>query len=154
VIAIDEAAHYHFFTEVARLLIYYEPEKAIEALVDVLRHFTMPARDIIPNYDAFAEVLHASGVFGRVIHYRDVVQIVLSVLSAPALRELEAGIRRAREVPLTDGVRRTAAFLDTIDFDSVERKVRQLFFRNRAHLQRCGIDHFFDQSWVPAWDAI
>ena len=127
VIAVDEAAHYAFFVEVARLLLYYEPEQSMEALVDVLRHFTMPARNVIPNYDEFGRVLHDAGVFGRTIHYRDVVRVVLDTLSAPALRELEAGVRRAREIPCTDGARRTAAFLDTLNQPDVERKVSNSF---------------------------
>ena len=93
-ISVDEAAHYAFFVEVARLLLDYEPEASLEALVDVLRHFTMPARDIIPDYDTFGRVLHDSGVFGRTIHYRDVVRVVLDTLSAPALQG--AGGRRPR----------------------------------------------------------
>jgi acyl-[acyl-carrier-protein] desaturase len=152
-IAVDEAAHYHFFVEVARLLVYYEPEQSMDALVDVLRHFAMPARDIIPNYDSFASALHASGVFGRSVHYRDVVQVVLSALSAPALRTLEEGVRRARDVPSIDGARRTAAFIDTIDFASVEHKVQQLFSRNRSHVERSGLSHLFDSTWSPAWSA-
>jgi acyl-[acyl-carrier-protein] desaturase len=150
-IAVDEAAHYGFFVEVARLFLYYEPEASLDALVDVLRHFTMPARALIPSYDDFGRVLHESGVFGRAIHYRDVVQIVLETLSSPALRELEAGVRRAREIPLTDGSRRTAAFLDTLNQPDVERKVEHLFRRNQAHLARAGLDRLFSTPWEPAW---
>jgi len=151
VIAVDEAAHYAFFVEVARLLLYYEPEQSMEALVDVLRHFTMPARNVIPNYDEFGRVLHDAGVFGRTIHYRDVVRVVLDTLSAPTLRELEAGVRRAREIPCADGDRRTAAFLDTLNQPDVERKVSQLFRRSESHLTRSGLDGLFDARWERAW---
>ena len=150
-IAVDEAAHYGFFAEVARLFLYYEPEASLEALVDVLRHFTMPARDVIPNYDEFGRVPHESGVFGRAIHYRDVVRIILGTLSSPGLRELEAGLRRAREIPATDGSRRTAAFLDTLNQPAVERKVEQLFRRNQSHLAHAGLDRLFSTTWEPAW---
>lgn len=150
-IAVDEAAHYHFFTEVARLFLYYEPERSLEALVDVLRHFTMPAADLIPGYDTFGRVLHASGVFGRAIHYRDVVQIVLGALSVPGLRQLEDGLRRAREIPGADGGRRTAAFLDTIDPERLEAKVSQIFRRNASHLSNAGLDRLFDAEWERAW---
>ncbi len=153
-IAVDEAAHYAFFVEVARLLLYYEPEQSLEAFVEVLRHFTMPARDIIPSYDTFAQVLHASGVFGRSIHYHDVIQVVLSALSAPALRFLEDGVRRAREVPATDGGSRTAAFIDTIDFNAVEHKVRGLFLRTGTHLQSTGLGDLFETTWSPAWAGV
>ena len=123
----------------------------MEALVEVLRHFTMPARNVIPNYDEFGRVLHDAGVFGRTIHYRDVVRVVLDTLSAPALRELEAGVRRAREIPCTDGHRRTAAFLDTLNQPDVERKVSQLFRRSESHLTRSGLDRLFDARWERAW---
>jgi acyl-[acyl-carrier-protein] desaturase len=150
-IAVDEAAHYAFFAEVARLFLYYEPETSLEALVDVLRHFTMPARDVIPGYDHFGRVLHDCGVFGRSIHYRDVVGVILGTLSSPALRELESGLRRAREVPVADHTRRTAAFLDVLDQPSVERKVEHLFRRNQSHLERAGLDRLFPATWESAW---
>ena len=111
----------------------------------------MPARQIIPNYDTFGRALHDSGVFGRTIHYRDVVRVVLDTLSAPALRELEAGVRRAREIPCTDGGRRTAAFIDTLNQPEIERKVSQLFRRNQSHLVRSGLDRLCGVAWEPAW---
>lgn len=150
-ITVDEAAHYHFFTEVARLLLYYDPDAAVAAFADVLRHFSMPAQDLIPDYDAFGRVLHATGVFGRTIHYRDVVQPVLSRLSLPAVRALEEGVRHAREIPDEDGVRRTSAFLDVLDLDSISAKVRTLFGRTAAHLDAAGLSGTSDTSWTPAW---
>ena len=111
----------------------------------------MPARDVIPDYDTFGRVLHDSGVFGRTIHYRDVVRVVLDTLSAPAIRELEAGVRTAREIPCADGARRTAAFLDTLNQPAIERKVSQLFRRSRSHLARSGLDRLFDAQWERAW---
>jgi hypothetical protein len=111
----------------------------------------MPARTLIPNYDHFGRVLHDSGVFGRSIHYRDVVGIILDTLSSPGLRELEAGVRRAREIPTSDGSRRTAAFLDTLNQPDVERKVEHLFRRSQSHLARAGLDRLFSTTWEPAW---
>jgi len=117
----------------------------------VLRHFTMPARNLIPDYDTFGRVLHDAGVFGRTIHYRDVVRVVLDTLSAPALKDLEAGVRSAREIPCSDGARRTAAFLDTLNQPEIERKVSQLFRRNESHLVRSGLDRLFAAPWERAW---
>jgi hypothetical protein len=114
----------------------------------------MPAHNVIPNYDEFGRVLHDSGVFGRTIHYRDVVRVVLDTLSAPALRELEAGVRRAREIPCTDGSRRTSAFLDTLNRPDVERKISQLFRRNQSHLARTGLDGLFSAPFERAWTVI
>jgi acyl-[acyl-carrier-protein] desaturase len=152
-ITVDEAAHYHFFVEVARLLLYYDPARAVDAFADVLRLFTMPARDLVPGYDVFGKVLQETGVFGRTVHYRDVVQIVLNTLSLPALRALETGVRRARELPATDGDRRTAAYLDTLDMPTLERRVRTLFARTHAHLERSGLAEVVECQWQPAWPA-
>ena len=91
-IAVDEAAHYNFFLEGARLWLYYFPERALEAMADVLRHFTMPARNIIPNYDAFGELLHRTSIFGLRQHARDVVKVALENLGAESLRKIEEGI--------------------------------------------------------------
>ena len=111
----------------------------------------MPARDIIPGYDEFGRVLHETGVFGRAIHYRDVVRVILDKLSAPALRELEAGVRRSREIPATDGSRRTAAVLDTLNHAELRTKVSRLFSRNAAHLARVGLEHSAHASFEEAW---
>ena len=150
-ITTDEAAHHHFFTEVARLLLYYDPDAAVMAFADVLRHFSMPARDLVPDYETFGRVLHATGVFGRAVHYRDVVQPVLAHLSLPAVRALEEGVRRAREIPGDDGATRTSAFLDVLDLDAVESKVRILFARTATHLNAAGLAETSDTSWEPAW---
>lgn len=127
-IAIDEAAHYNFFLEGARLYLYYFPEKAMEAMVNVLRHFAMPAGDLIPNYDKLAELLHRTTIFGAREHARDVVKVALQQLGAKALRAVEEGLRRSREVPDSDtGAMRRTAIFDSIDFSLVETKVKALF---------------------------
>jgi acyl-[acyl-carrier-protein] desaturase len=151
-IANDEAAHYHFFTEVARLLIYYQPEKALDAFIDVLRLFTMPARTIVPGYDKFGQVLHDTGVFGRTIYYRDVVQVVLEALSLPPLRVLERCIHQARAIPADESTKRTAAFIETVDLDGLETRVRMVYRRNQTHLEQAGLDSFFQAAWQPAWE--
>jgi acyl-[acyl-carrier-protein] desaturase len=152
-IAVDEAAHYHFFSEVARLFLYYDTERALDAFVDVLRLFTMPARDLVPDYDTFGAILHRTGVFSRSIHYRDVVEAVLGALALPARRALEAGVRRAREIPDDAGDRRTAAFLDTLDMPALETKVRALHRRVTASIARAGFTGIVDCHWQAAWAA-
>jgi acyl-[acyl-carrier-protein] desaturase len=151
IIAADEAAHYHFFCEIARLVLYYDAERALDAFVEVLRLFTMPGRDIIPDYDHFGEVLQAAGLFGKKIHYRDVVQVVLDSLSLPAVRTLEAGVRRLREIPDMEHGRRTSALLDTLNVRALEAKVHLLFERYQTHLSRAGLDQCFESSWERAW---
>ena len=94
----------------------------------------MPARQIIPNYDTFGQVLHDSGIFGRAIHYRDVV----ASCSTRCRRRRSVNWKPASAAPArfraTDGRRRTAAFIDTLNQPEIERKVSQLFRRNRSHL--------------------
>ncbi|MCE9559032.1 MAG: acyl-ACP desaturase, partial [Armatimonadetes bacterium] len=60
-IAADEAAHYHFFLECARMHLYFFPAQALEALANVVRHFAMPAANIIPNFNEFAETVMRIG---------------------------------------------------------------------------------------------
>lgn len=76
-IAVDEAAHYEFFLEGARLFLYYYPEETLCALVDVLRNFTMPAARIVPNYDAFIKTLYEGGIFTPRSYAREVVPVAL-----------------------------------------------------------------------------
>ena len=128
-IAVDEAAHYNFFLEGARLWLYYFPERALEAMADVLRHFTMPARNIIPNYDAFGELLHRTSIFGLRQHARDVVKVALENLGAESLRKIEEGIRRSREIPNELGKIRTSAIFESLDFSHIENRVKQMFGR-------------------------
>ena len=149
-IAVDEAAHYHFFLEAARLFLYYFPEEAGAAMADVVRHFGMPARDVIPDYAAFGAVLHQSGLFSRRIHYRDVVAVALKHLGADDIRYVEAGIRRSREAPAPDGTLRTTAIFDSIDHDHVERSVRRLFERTRAFAAEAGVAHTMNLQYRQA----
>jgi hypothetical protein len=60
-------------------------------------------------------------------------------------------VRRAREIPNTDGARRTAAFLDTLNRTEIERKVALMFRRSEAHLTRAGLGRLFDSTFAPAW---
>jgi acyl-[acyl-carrier-protein] desaturase len=140
IIAIDEAAHYNFFLEGARLYLYYFPEVAIQAMADVLRHFSMPARNIIPNYEAFGELLHRTSIFGLRQHARDVVKIALENLGAESLKLVEAGIRRSREIPNELGQFRTSAIFESIDFGFVENKVKQLFNKINRYEQEIGYE--------------
>src|SRR5262249_23668969 len=80
VIAADEAAHYGFFLEGARMYLYYFPDDTLEALSDVLRHFAMPAMDLVPDHDAFVKELYAGEVYGRRQFARDVVRPALGKL--------------------------------------------------------------------------
>ena len=140
-IAIDEAAHYHFFLEAARVFLYYFPLEATVALVDVMRHFTMPARDLIPDYDHFANVLHSTGIFTQRIHYRDVIAVALEQLGVRARQALEDGIRRSREIPGPDGAMRVSAIFDAIDHDHVAQAVERVFGVIDDYAKYASVEH-------------
>ena len=156
-IAIDEAAHYGFFLEGARLYLYYDPEATLQALVDVLRHFTMPASDIVPNYDDFIRALYEADVFGRRKYVRDVVQVALDNLGVTTIRALEAGIRQSRRVPDPDGRERETALANGVRFTIIESAVMRLFARIGRYEDEIGLSEidptrFVPNDWAPAVD--
>jgi acyl-[acyl-carrier-protein] desaturase len=138
VIAIDEAAHYNFFLEGARLYLYYYPTKAIEAMHDVITHFAMPAGHLIPDYNKFAEVVARLGIYGPREHSRDVVQHALNNLGFAGRKALENGIKRGRMVPDENGNMRETAIFEAIDFPSIADKVKRIFGRIRTHEDEIG----------------
>ena len=149
-IARDEAAHYHFFVEASRLFLYYFPEESVVALVDVIRHFAMPAGDIVPDYGAFTRVLHRAGLFGPRMHHRDVVSVALAHLGIPALRALEDGIRRTRTLP--DAADRDADIWQWADPVRVERAASTVFARVRRYAESAGVAHTMCTDFVTAWE--
>jgi len=148
-IAADEAAHYNFFLEGARLYLYYYPVEALEAMSDVIRHFSMPAGHIIPNYDVFSEVVYRAGVYGPREHAKDVVQAALANLGVSGRRALEAGIRRSRMVPDENGNLRETAIFDGIDFPSIEDKVKRIYRLIETHEKEVGFTDVDPTIFVP-----
>ena len=141
IIAIDEAAHYNFFLEGARLFLYYYPAKALEALHDVIRFFAMPAGDLIPDYDKFAEVVAAAAVYGPREHLKDVLDIALDKLGVNGRKALMRGIKQIREVPtLEDGNMVGTAIFDVLDYKGVSKKVEQMFGRVQKFESEVGFD--------------
>ena len=149
IIAIDEAAHYNFFLEGARLYLYYYPTKALEAMYDVIKHFAMPAGHLIPDYDKFAEVVARVGIYGPREHARDVVQHALNNLGVAGRKALENGIRRGRMVPDENGNLRETAIFEGIDFPSVAEKVSRIFGKIRQHEQEIGFAEIDPTEFKP-----
>lgn len=150
VIAIDEAAHYNFFLEGARLYLYYYPAQALEALHEVIQFFAMPAGDLIPGYDKFAEAAVAARVYGPREYVRDVLDVALKNLGLEGRKALLNGIKRIRQVPTEDGTMRDTAVVDTLDYKQIEKKVQQLFGRVTKYEEQTGhalIDPF---SFIPS----
>lgn len=137
-IAMDEAAHYNFFLEGARLFLYYYPAQAIEAMYDVIKHFAMPAGQLIPNYDEFSEIVYRAGIYGPREHSKDVVQSCLDNLGMESRKALEHGIRNTRLVPDEDGNLRETAIFPGLDFKHIEDAVNRLFGRIQKYEEEIG----------------
>jgi len=126
VLAVDEAAHYAFFLEGARLSLYYKPEETLQAIQDVINHFAMPAQNIIPNWPEVAETIYRASVYGPKIFQRDVIAPVFDNLTLTGRKALENGLKRSREIPATDGLMRRTALWDAFDPGEAERSVLRL----------------------------
>lgn len=148
-IAVDEAAHYNFFLEGVRLHLYYYPRRTLEALREVLEHFTMPAAELVPDWDAFNEAVYRAGIYGPRQYARDVVQIVFRNLGIESRRALEAGLKRTREVPTEDGakIQQTAIF-ETFDYGLVEGDVRRLHDKIVRYEAEIGFDEVDPTTFV------
>ena len=125
-LAVDEAAHYAFFLEGARLYLYYQPEETLQAIHDVVTHFAMPAQDVIPNWEVVAENIYRAGVYGPRVFQRDVIAPVFDNLTVTGRKALENGLKRARAVPNGEGEMRLTALWDTFDTGEAERSVMRL----------------------------
>ena len=125
-LAVDEAAHYAFFLEGARLYLYYQPEETLQGIHDVVTHFAMPAQNIIPNWDQVAETIYRASVYGPRIFQRDVIAPVFENLTLTGRKALENGLKRSREVPNDDGQMRTTALWEAFDPGEAERSVLRL----------------------------
>ena len=139
-IAIDEAAHYNFFIECARLIFYYYPADSVAAMMDVIRHFAMPGVTIIPGFAHFEEVVAKAGVFGSRQYATDVLQVALENLSVKLNRAVVLGVRLSRQVPDPDGNMRDTALFDAIDYTALEQKVKQLHDRIEDYEHETGRD--------------
>jgi acyl-[acyl-carrier-protein] desaturase len=137
-IAVDEAAHYGFYLEGARLFLYYYPEETLAALVDVLSGFTMPALDLLPDTETLARTIYEGGVFDGRILSRDVVKSALGNLGIASLRAVERGVARTRRVPNENGLLLGTA-AEGVDFGLVEGVVEALFARIGRYEDEIGL---------------
>jgi acyl-[acyl-carrier-protein] desaturase len=137
-IAIDEAAHYNFFNDCGRLFFYYYPAEALSALVDVIRHFSMPGVTIIPDFANFEELVARAAIFGPREYATDVLQVVLKNLSVKAKSALVRGVRRSRQVPNPDGNMRDTALFQAIDYEELEGHVKRLYSKINRYERETG----------------
>jgi acyl-[acyl-carrier-protein] desaturase len=139
-IAADEAAHYHFYLEVGRIILYYSPAEGVEAIEDVLREFAMPAQLIIPNWPEIQDAILRTSVYGPRIFFHDVLQVALGQLSAENRKLIRDGIRRMRTVPDEDGHMRDTIAAEILDVPHLMTDVRQAFARIHEHEAATGLD--------------
>ncbi len=64
-IARDEIAHFGFYSSCARALLEEDPEGTKNDLAYVFRHFTMPAYDLVPEYDERVKLMRQAGMDQR-----------------------------------------------------------------------------------------
>ncbi|WP_084044963.1 acyl-ACP desaturase [Deinococcus hopiensis] len=152
VIAVDEAAHFNFFLEGARLYMYYFPEETLSGLKDVLQSFVMPAANIVPNYESFVQVLYDADVFGKRKYARDVVKYALEQLGVKSLKALDAGVHQSRQVPGEDGALFETRVPDALNMTFVEESLERLFgrlqqFEANTYLDRVSPSTFVRVVW-------
>lgn len=111
IIAADETNHRNFFLRLAAAYLYFKPAEAGQALCDVVGHFAMPASDLIPNYQAFGQLLEEGNIYTR----RTVAELrhkVLDDVGIGKIKTFEKGIADSRNAPDPDGAIRSGAFLN------------------------------------------
>ncbi len=138
-IVADEAAHYAFYLEIARVLLYYVPAEALEAIEDVLREFSMPAQDIIPNWSNVQEAILRTGVYGPRTFFTDVLQVALGQLTLNGRKAVRDGIRKMRMVPTEDGDMRDTVVAGVLDVPRLTADVRRAYERVRKHEEETGL---------------
>ena len=149
-IAVDEAAHYNFFLEAARLYLYYYPTRALEAMHDVIKYFAMPAGGLIPDYDKFSEIVYQAAIYGPREHAKDVVQTALNNLGVASRKALENGIRNLRQGPDEHGNLRETATFEGLDYFHIEDAAKRLFGKVVSYEKEVGFDLVDPTTFVPA----
>jgi len=141
-LAVDEAAHYAFFLEGARLFLYYFPEETLQGIHDVISHFAMPAQDIIPNWPVIAETIYRTGVYGPKEFQRDVIGPVLENMTVAGRKALDNGLKRSKQIPDDQGVMRLTALWDVFDPGEAERSVMRMHDKISTYETSIGRDAF------------
>ena len=149
-IAVDEAAHYNFFLEITRLLLYYYPARTLEGLHDVIQRFAMPALDLIPNAGQFYDAVYRAGIYTTRQYSRDVLQVVFDHLGIAGRRALADGVKRLRQAPDEDGNLRDTAIFDTLDYDGLEDAIKRLYRRVGDHEAEFGLADIDPTTFVPS----
>lgn len=147
-IAADEAAHYRFFLNGARLFLYYYPEETIKAIITVLHSFVMPAAKLVVNYESFVRDLYAAKIFGKGMYLKDVVGIALDKLGVTDIGAIESAVVQSRQSQ--EAIK--MGILKGIQYSVVERSIKDLFckieeYENEVGLAVPGRTCFVQNTW-------
>jgi acyl-[acyl-carrier-protein] desaturase len=104
----DEAAHGSFYLDVLSLLAEEDPDGTVADLSHVLAGFTMPAYDLVPDYDERVRVMRSVGI-DRKMFLRDVVLPMLTRTGISRQDLARATARRRAGEPDGEVVRVSAA---------------------------------------------
>lgn len=148
-IAADEAAHYAFFLEGVRLYLYYFPAETLEAILDVINNFAMPAQEIIPNWDEISEAIYRTGVYGPRQYAKNVLLPVFENLSITGRKAIEEGIKKSRAIPDAEGRMRDTAIWTAFNPAGVEADVIRLHERIAGFEAQIGVDEIYPTTFVP-----
>jgi len=86
----------------------------------------MPAQDVIPNWDAVAEVIYRTGVYGPREYQRNVLLPVFANLTVVGRKALDKGIKESKAIPDTEGKMRLTALYQSFDPGLIEENVIRL----------------------------
>ena len=147
-IATDEAAHYNFFNESARLMFYYY-RPVDRRPGDVIKHFSCPAWTLF-RISALSGECAQAAVFGPREYAGDVLQVALSNINVRASKAFSYGVRRSRAVPDPDGNLRDTALFEAIDYPALEKAVKRLHDRIAEHEREIGYSEVDPTYFVPS----
>jgi acyl-[acyl-carrier-protein] desaturase len=88
----DEAAHGGFYQDVITSLLEEDREGTVADLAHVLAQFTMPAYDLVPDYDDRVRVMRSVGI-DRKMFLREVVLPILTRVGVPRRELAKASAR-------------------------------------------------------------
>lgn len=95
-VARDEVAHFGFYAAVTRVLLEEDREGTKRDLAHVFRNFTMPAYDLVPDYDERVKLMRQAGMDHRAF----IAEVWLPALKAVGVTRTElVGLERREPEP-------------------------------------------------------
>lgn len=95
-VAKDEQHHCAFYTGALKAVLDVDPTVGLQALDYQLRHFAMPGKEGIPNFQERSRTVEEIGVYGTRLHLEKVVNPTLKALAIDDLPSLSEAGEKAR----------------------------------------------------------